>query len=324
MSPANTPGPHLHSGGIFRSVRFAAPRFLMLALAATALAIAADQLVAPILYSNSPLWATIACLLLVWRRGDVRSSAGEAAFECTLTVGRVAAFLTAHGVIVLLARSLSDAIQASSGAMTFGGTLLAVGKLSVLAPTIILFPLATWKRIASIYFPEAIAALVVLLTFFPSRALQAGWPWYGRGLGRFVYILARIFVPKLAYLADSNPTLSGPELDVTIVPECSGINGLELFDYLFGVVALADWNRLRKGRALLAYFLGLLVMLLGNAIRVVTFVTLGNHGFAESVSRFHISAGWIFFSVVFFVYLSMTYGWIMTKRSPSSSLQQAT
>ncbi len=50
----------------------------------------------------------------------------------------------------------------------------------------------------------------------------------------------------LAYLADSNPTLSGPELDVTIVPECSGINGLELFDYLLGSVMLLGWNRVNK------------------------------------------------------------------------------
>ncbi len=155
----------------------------------------------------------------------------------------------------------------------------------------------------TIYFPEALAALVVLLTYFPSRALEALWPWYGPLLGRFVYTLARIFVPGLAYLGDSNPAFSGPDLDVTIVPECSGINGIELFDYLFGVVAFLDWNRLRKGRALCACGAGLLAMLLGNAIRITSFVVLGNYGFAEIVSRFHTSAGWIFFSVVFLVYL---------------------
>jgi uncharacterized protein len=178
------------------------------------------------------------------------------------------------------------------------------------------------EKNARIYFPEAVAGLVVFLTFFPSRVLNTIWPWYGQGLGRFVHTLARIFVPKLAYLADSNPTLSGPELDVTIIPECSGISGLELFDYLFGVVALLDWNRLRKGRALLAYFAGLLAMLLGNAIRITSFVTFGNHGFAESVSRFQISVGWIFFSAVFLVYLSMTYSWMLGKGVSAAESQQ--
>ena len=237
-------------------------------------------------------------------------------------MGRVTAFLAAHSVIILLARSLSSTLQAASGAMTVGGTLVAASKVCVLAPTMLLFPLAAWKRMATIYFPEAIAALVVLLTYFPSRALEALWPWYGQLLGRFVYTLARIFVPGLAYLGDSNPTLSGPDLDVTIVPECSGINGIELFDYLFGVVAFLDWNRLRKGRALCAYGAGLLAMLLGNAIRITSFVVLGNHGFAESVSRLHISAGWIFFSIVFLVYLSMTYGWMLGKRDAATQQQQ--
>jgi len=185
----------------------------------------------------------------------------------------------------------------------------------------LLFTLAAWKKVATIYFPEAIAALVVLLTFFPSRALEALWPWYGQLLGRFVHRLARVFVPELAYLADANPTLSGPDLDVTIIPECSGINGLELFDYLFGIVMFLDWNRLRRRRALFAYGAGLFAMLLGNAIRNTSFVVLGNHGFAESVARFHISAGWIFFSAVFLVYLSMTYSWMLVKRDSTAQNQ---
>jgi exosortase/archaeosortase family protein len=314
VSPANAPDPRLASSDPFPTGSVAASRFLLLALILTSCAIAADQFAAPILYSSSPLWATGACLMLVWRRGTVSASSGDSPFESSLAIGRVVAFLAVHGAIVLFARSMSGTIQASAGAISVAGTFVAAGKLGVLGPTVILFPLATWRKIARRYFPEAIAGLVVLLTFFPSRALQSMWPWYGQGLGRFVHLLARVFVPKLRYLADANPTLSGPDLDVTIVPECSGINGLELFDYLFAVVALVDWNRLRKNRALLGYFAGLLAMLFGNAIRITSFVVFGNHGFAESVSRFHISAGWIFFSAVFLVYLSITYGWMVGKK----------
>jgi exosortase/archaeosortase family protein len=322
VSPANTPDASLHSNGFYQSGSVSAPRFLLLALVLTIIGVAADQFAAPILHSTSPLWATMACLLLVWRRGKISLSPGDPDLEFSISIARLAAFLATHGVLILSARALNSAFQASSGAMTFGGTLVAASKLWVLAPTIILFPLAAWKKIAAVYFPEAIAGFVVLLTFFPSRALEAFWPWYGQLLGRFVHTLARIFVPKLAYLAASNPTLSGPELDVTIIPDCSGINGAELFDYLFGVVALFDWNRLRKGRVLLAYFAGLCAMVLGNAIRITSFVVLGNHGFSESIARFHISAGWIFFSAVFLVYLSMTYGWMLGKRDTAAQPQQ--
>jgi exosortase/archaeosortase family protein len=253
-------------------------------------------------------------MLLVWRRGKISLTSGDAVPEFSLSIARLTGFLAAHGALILFARASSNTLHAASNAMTVEGTLLAASKLCVLAPTIILFPFAAWKKIAAIYFPEAIASLVVLLTFFPSRALQTLWPWYGQLLGRFVHALARIFVPGLAYIADSNPTLGGPELDVTIIPECSGIDGVELFDYLFGLVVLLDWNRLRKGRVLAAYFAGLGAMLLGNAIRIISLVVLGNHGFSESVARFHISAGWIFFSAVFLGYLSMTYGWMLGKR----------
>jgi exosortase/archaeosortase family protein len=285
----------------------------LLALTLTLLAVSADQFAAPILHSSSPLWATATYLLLVWRRGTLNPSAPHSPLGLSLPIWRLTAFLAAHGGLILAARLLGGTYQGASGAMTLQGTLVAASKLCVLAPTILLFPLAAWRRIAGIYFPEAIASLVVLFTFFPSRALGSSWPWYGQLLGRFVHTLAGIFVPGLAYLANSNPTLSGPQLDVTIAQECSGINGLELFDYLFGIVMLLDWNRLRKDRALMAYFVGLVAMLLGNAIRIISFVVLGNHGFAESISRFHISAGWIFFSAVFLAYLSLTYSWMLNK-----------
>jgi exosortase/archaeosortase family protein len=103
------------------------------------------------------------------------------------------------------------------------------------------------------------------------------------------------------------PTLAGPDLDVTILLACSGITGVELFDYLFAFVVLLDWNRLRKGRSLLAYFAGIAVIVFGNALRITSFVVLGNHGFAKFVARFHLSAGRIFFTLVFLAYLSLIY-----------------
>ena len=168
------------------------------------------------------------------------------------------------------------------------------------------------------YRAEGIAALVVLLTYFPGRAMDAAWPWYGQGLGRFVHALSRIFVPGVGYISDLNPTLTGADLDVTILLGCSGLNGIELFGYLFGGMAILDWNRLRKGRALAGYFAGVLAMLLGNALRITSLVVLGNRGFAEIVSRYHISAGWIFFSVVFLLYLSMTYRWMLKRRDTAT------
>ena len=223
-------------------------------------------------------------------------------------------------MLVVAARLLTETVQPLAGRVTAGGTLLAGVKLCVLFPTLLLLPFAQWKKVVRLYAPEAIAGLVVLITFFPRRVLEALWPWYGQALGQFVFLLARFLVPGLGYLKDLDPTLTGPDLDVTIILDCSGINGLELFDILFSLVVISDWNRLCKSRTFFAYFAGLLAMLLGNALRITSFVVLGNHGFAQSVLRFHISAGWIFFSVVFLVYLCLTYRWMLNKRNTPPQL----
>jgi exosortase/archaeosortase family protein len=297
-----------------------APRFLLFVLSLTLVALATDQYFSPILHSTSPLWATAAFLLLVWRHGQLSLSPGEAHISSAISAGRITLFVTAHLTLIVAARLLTETLQLVAGTATLGGTLLAAAKLFVLFPTLLLLPFAQWRRVARLYAPEAIAAVVVLITFFPRRALETIWPWYGQVLGQIVFSLARLVVPGLTYIKALTPTLSGPDLDVTIIQECSGINGLELFDVLFAFVLLCDWNRLWKRRAFVVYFAGLLTMFLGNALRITSFVVLGNHGFAESVTRFHISAGWIFFSVVFLVYLFFTYSWMLKKRNSSSKL----
>ena len=172
------------------------------------------------------------------------------------------------------------------------------------------------------YRAESTAAFVVLFTYFPGRLIEALWPWYGQALGRLVYMLSRTLAHGIGYIANLEPTLTGPDLNVTIVLACSGMNGIELFDYLFGAMAVLDWNRVQKGRLLAGYFLGLLAMLLGNALRIVCLVVFGNRGFANLVAHYHIAAGWIFFSAVFLVYLSMTYGWMLKKENTSRANEQ--
>jgi exosortase/archaeosortase family protein len=286
-------------------------RIFMLVLALTLLAIAADQFAASILHTYTPLCATAACLLLVWRRDDWPSASGDGAFKQVLAKRRLAVFFAAHFLLILLARWMTSTFQPLAGTPTAGGIVIAACKLTVLVPTLVLLPLARWRELLAAYRPEIVAALVVFITYSPWRTAQAIWPWYGQLLGRFVYALARFAVPGLGYVSDLTPTLTGPDLDITIFQGCSGLNGFELFGYLFGVVTLLDWNRLRKGRALFAYFAGLVVILVGNALRITSYLVLGNHGFADLVLRFHLSAGWIFFSVIFLAYLSLTYRWML-------------
>lgn len=285
-------------------------RLLLFALLLTFVSTAFDQVLAPSLRTSTPLWAVFALLLLLWRRGLKVSGVPELPDSLRVSAVRVLVFLAAHAALVLVAIRLPGA---TSGLLhPWGRTLL---KLLVLVPTFWLFSLRLWKAFIATYKPEFIAALVVLFTFFPLRVIDAVWPWYGQALGRFVYLVATPLVPSLGYTNAFFPTITGPDLDVTIILDCSGFNGVQLFDYLFGLVTVCDWNRLQKGRTLLAYFVGILAMLLGNALRITAMVVFGNRGFSEQVRRLHLSAGWLFFSATFLVYLVFVYRWMLVHSS---------
>lgn len=289
-------------------------RLLLFALVFTFSAIALDQLLAPALRTSTPLWAVFALFLLFWRRGPSVWGTSELPNSPRFSVWRVLLFFAAHAGLVLAASNAPGPLSDPRHAWV--RTLL---KLLVLVPTLSLFSLREWKDFLASYKPEFVAALVVLFTFFPLRVIGAVWPWYGQVLGRFVYSIARPLVPSLGYVNALFPTITGPDLDVTVILDCSGFNGVQLFDYLFGLVAVCDWNRLQKGRTLLAYFLGILAMLLGNALRITAMVVFGNHGFSEQVRRFHLSAGWLFFSVTFLVYLVFVYRWMLAYSSRKES-----
>jgi len=288
-------------------------RLLFPPLLLTFLAVTLDQLSAPALRTTSPLWATFCVLALIWRRGEVVPRPQLSAPGASLSAWRVALFALLHVTLVCAARAwLSDSPHAMSTA-TLNPWFLTALKFTVLLPTAALLPRASWRALGAIYRPEFAAALVVLFTFLPRRIMDALWPWYGQMLGRFVFFLSWPFAHPLGYVKASFPTITGPTLDVTILLACSGFDGIKLLDYLFAFVVLCDWNRLNKRRTLIAYLAGAAAMLLGNALRIVLMVVLGNRGLADSVERFHVSAGWMFFSAAFLVYLAVVYRWMLIR-----------
>jgi len=300
--------------GVFPSKSFPLHTSVLLALVLTLVAIAADQFAAPILLTTSPLWATFAFLLLVWRRGEMPLAGCNGDLHRLISMWRLSAFLAMHVALVLLSRSFAGAAEPFAGTPTVRGTLVGLCRLAVLIPTVALFSFRYWKQFLRAYRTEAVAALLVLTLNVPGRVLESIWPWYSQLFGWFVYLLARSFAPGLAYEPGLEPTITGPFQDTSIVFACSGISAFELLGYIFGLVIVLDWNWLRKGRALLVYFGCLFFMLLSNAIRTASLVVLGNRGFVEYVSPFHESAGAVFFCSVFLIYISMTYKWMTESR----------
>lgn len=313
MSTADYLDQSLPAGHVSGIRSFSLRGSLLLVLILTLVAIMADQFAARVLLTTSPLWATFAFLLLVWRRGEFPLPDANAAAQSPFSMWRLAVFVAWHVLLVLLARLLGGAAEPFAGTATWSGTLVGLCRLAVLIPTAVLLSFSSWKQILTAYSSEAKAALLVLTMNVPGRVLEALWPWYGRLLGWAVYLLARIFVPGLAYEISPEPTITGPHLDTAVVLACTGISAFELLGYIFGLVIVLDWNCLRKSRALLVYFGCLFLMLVSNAFRIASIVVLGNIGLADYVPGIHLLEGTIFFCCVFLVYLSLTYKW-MTER----------
>jgi exosortase/archaeosortase family protein len=315
LSAANDLEASLLVGKAFPSKSFPLLTSVLLVLVLTLIAIGADQFAEPILFTTSPLWATFAFLLLVWRRGELPlSGANGGKLEPAFSMWRLGTFVAMHVALVLLSRLFASTAVFFAGAPTLRGTLVGLCKLTVLLPTVVLFSFPFWKQLLRAYSKEAAAALLVLTMNVPGRVIESTWPWYGRTLGWLVYLLARTFVPGLAYERGPEPTVTGPFQDISIVPACSGISAFEVLGCIFGLVIVLDWNLLRKGRALLVYFGCLFFMLVSNTFRIASLVVLANRGVAVFTSPIHASAGAIFFCSAFLLYLSLTYKWMTKSR----------
>lgn len=202
-------------------------------------------------------------------------------------------------------------LHAASLSFTLAATVTVLTKFLVLLPTFMLLPLAVWRRAARAFLPELVGGLIVLFTFFPYRAFEILWPWYSQALGHTVCSLTSLFVSHVVCSTGAIPTLAGPKLEVSIIFACSGIESICLFDLLFGTVVAVEWKRCDKRRTLIAYFVGLVVTLIANALRISLLVIFGNRGWAQWVMRHHIYAGRAFFSLFFFAFLPITYSWML-------------
>ncbi len=286
-------------------------RFLIAAIGAALLATFIDNWAAPPLHNQSPFWALGFLLALILRKQPGDDPAKHGARTLGWSLPRAALFILLHAGIITLGHSAGETLTRAASQTTLGSGAIASLKLLVLAPTLALFAPSDWKRLGRTYAAELVAAALVLFTWNPSRLFVTVWPHYSEWLGRSVYAVSGLFVAGLAYTPGTEPTLIGPKLDVSILFPCSGLSGVKLFQILFGVMLLVDWNQLKKIRALTAYFAGLVAMLVANALRIALLVVLGNRVSANLVARFHIDAGWIFFVTIFLVLLAVSYRWLV-------------
>ena len=283
------------------------------------IAIGADYLLSPALYNGSTLWATAALLLLVFRRGQAPGSDAASLTIAKLSAGRLAVFLALHAIIIAIGRYSSAAFTSAAASDAVAAALLAAAKLLILLPGIVLFTRSDWPMLLRRYRAEFIAALVVLLTFFPYRLFHTIWPAYSQVIATLAYYGAKPFVAGLGFSSLPIPTILGPQLNLQIIFWCSGFSALAMFDTLVALVAVLDWNELNHKRLLIAYFAGAFAILVANVVRISLLVIVGNLIAPKyAMGRFHVNAGWVFFALVYLLILAISYRW-MLRTAPQSA-----
>jgi exosortase/archaeosortase family protein len=278
--------------------------------------IAADYTVAPALYNGSTLWATAALLLLIFRRGQATIPASEALTITKLSPARLAIFFALHAIIIAIGRQAGPVFTSAAASDAFAAAPLAAAKLLILLPAIALFSLSDWNALLHKYRPEFLAALIVLLTFFPYRLFHTIWPTYSQIIATLAYQGAKPFVPGIAFLSQPIPTILGPQLNLQVVFWCSGFSALALFDTLVALIAILDWNELNHTRLLAAYVVGGAAILAANIVRISLLIIIGNEIAPKyAMGRFHVNAGWAFFAAIYLIILTASYRWMLRKPS---------
>jgi exosortase/archaeosortase family protein len=285
-------------------------------------AIGVDYLVSPALYNGSTLWASAVLMLLIFRRGQAPGS-DAAEFTITkLSAGRLAVFLALHAIIIAIGRYSGAAFTSAAASDASAAALLAAAKLLILLPGIVLFTRSDWPLLLRRYRAEFVAALVVLLTFFPYRLFHTIWPAYSQVIASLAYYGAKPFVAGLGFSSLPIPTILGPQLDLQVIFWCSGFSALAMFDALVALVAVIDWNELNHKRMLIAYFAGAFAILVANVVRISLLVIAGNLIAPKyAMGRFHVNAGWFFFAAVYLAFLWISYRWMLRtapQRAPQS------
>ena len=283
---------------------------VLLVAASVLFSLSLDFLLAPVLRNTSFFPATALFFLLACRRLSVHMvDKALHKTQAPLSPLRLTIFCFLHLALVALANLL-----ASRGGLydpSSRNFLLALAKVLVFLPAAVLLTQQTWRRLLRQFRPELIASGVGLLTYFPFRLFFAAWPFYSTLLAHTVQFLAGLFVTGLGYAPGTSPTITGPVLDVHILFACSGLDGLRLFQLLFFLLLVCDWDRLRRWRTLTGYAAGLGLMLLANAIRIAAMVVVGNRISADLVVRYHLEAGWVYITSVFLLLLFVSYRWLL-------------
>ena len=276
-------------------------------------AIVVDVLFVPAMYSFRPLFAlgAFAVLVLVSNR-----SREDGWVIPGLSASRLALFACFHLLLVLVANHFANDLSSVSHSYSLTDSIISAARILVVLPTLSFFRRDPDSIAVSLR--EVVATAIVLLAFFPDRYFQVIWPWYSRILTAGAALVCSVFVPSTHLVNGLGvQTIVGPSVDMVVDFACSGITGINLFHLLFGIVTIIEWNRLRKSRALISFFIGGLAYMAANFLRLNLLFLIGNLVSNKINLDF---LGWVIFGITFYVLMKITYDWMVGAEQERKSL----
>ena len=224
---------------------------------------------------------------------------GEEASHRPVVWSLLAAHAAAMALFVVLSTQLyGGCAQGFQGGLT-GIVWMAAGISAIALAATAFLPLALWVRLVrstgAVWLYALAAAVVAGCLGAVVRSL-----WAPAAQLTFA-IVKSMLTPLLAHVISdpANMLLGTPAFNVTIEPECSGLEGMGLV-LIFGAVWLWLFRRdLNFPQALFLVPVGLVAAFLLNSVRIAVLILIGNGGAPGiALGGFHSQAGWIAFNVV--------------------------
>ena len=176
---------------------------------------------------------------------------------------------------------------------TLSGAIMLLLWLCAIAP-----PRYWWQLVRHEYAALLGASCVGVGVWGSSQITQEFWhPLAGATFWLVRHLLGVVY-PDIHYRLPEK-LIGTATFEVTIVPECSGYEGIGLVTLLLALYLWLFRVHLRFPQALLLFPIGALAVWLANAIRIAALVALGT-SFSPAVAQggFHSQAGWIAFLLV--------------------------
>lgn len=174
------------------------------------------------------------------------------------------------------------------------------------------------KKIYTIYLLSIVLGLPGFLLL---KLLSHLYQWIIPNVTKVVLLLIKLTGLK-AYLylpLNNSPILGTDMFQVSIVPSCSGLEGMSIFLLALFAVVLINLKRINLIHSLVVAYVGTLIMYLTNILRIYILILIGHfYGSGLAVNLWHSGVSILIYAIMMIAILSASYEWMQEVSVPKT------